>query len=420
MTSWQSLFDQAAQAHREGRLAEAEPLYRRLFDHGVAAGRVANLLGVLCFQAGRPTEAVRWLEQGLAIDPGDQDAYGNFALVLTKLGQIDRAIAVLEQGLARFPSQVALHSQMGWLCIVTKNYTAAVRHNLVVVNANRLAYKAHGNLTTAYWSLGDTERALAHGRLALAAKDEVCCRNAGAAAPPPRYVRSEESVQPLERLGPATSRQMLAYSLWGDKRTYTEGAIANAELAARFYPGWGCRFYCARSVPEPVRERLLALGAQVFVMPGGERGFEGAFWRFFIADDPEVERFACRDCDSRPTHREQAAVAEWVASQRAFHILRDALVHCDLILAGLWGGVTGRLPSLQTLFRTLPVIDDKFADQDFLAQHIWPVIKHDTCTHDTFYTYPNGQPFPAGTDLPGNLHVGVGHILPDPPAPSGA
>ena len=41
------------------------------------------------------------------------------------------------------------------------------------------------------------------------------------------------------------------------------------------------------------------------------------------------------------------AVDEWLTSGRYFHVMRDWFIHTDLIIAGMWGGVGGALPSLE-------------------------------------------------------------------------
>jgi len=53
------------------------------------------------------------------------------------------------------------------------------------------------------------------------------------------------------------------------------------------------------------------------------------FWRFWAADDPEVGIMLSRDCDSRISDREIAAINEWLESDKDFHIY----IHCfDFLL----------------------------------------------------------------------------------------
>jgi hypothetical protein len=43
--------------------------------------------------------------------------------------------------------------------------------------------------------------------------------------------------------------KLITFSLWGTDLKYLVGAQKNADLAAKIYPEWVCRFYVAESVP---------------------------------------------------------------------------------------------------------------------------------------------------------------------------
>ena len=47
-------------------------------------------------------------------------------------------------------------------------------------------------------------------------------------------------------------KKLICFSLWGDDSTYTIGAIKNADLAKKHYPGWICRYYIADCVPKNI------------------------------------------------------------------------------------------------------------------------------------------------------------------------
>lgn len=59
---------------------------------------------------------------------------------------------------------------------------------------------------------------------------------------------------------------------------------------------------------------------------------QGMFWRWLVAEDPDVERFLIRDVDSRLNEREARAVDEWILSGKAYHIMRGQLVLCLLMV----------------------------------------------------------------------------------------
>ena len=205
------------------------------------------------------------------------------------------------------------------------------------------------------------------------------------------------------------TRNVISYSLWGDNDLYCLGAIENVKRAKSLYPGWTNRFYCARDVPKKITDRLRELDAQVLFVDGGNAGFDRLFWRFMVSDDPNVERFLCRDCDSIVNSQEQAAVEAWLTSGQPFHVMRDHLVHVELMLAGMWGGVAGVLPKI---FGTLPTpiylkSNSAGADQDFLRDIVWPLIKPHTLVHDSTYHPEFGDDFPAAGRLKRPDHIGM-------------
>ncbi len=79
-------------------------------------------------------------------------------------------------------------------------------------------------------------------------------------------------------------KKVVSFSLWGKQPKYLIGALRNAELCPRIYPGWVARFYVGASVPLDILHRLSLLGAEVIRMnePGDWRGM---FWRFEAASE---------------------------------------------------------------------------------------------------------------------------------------
>src|SRR5690606_31258462 len=121
------------------------------------------------------------------------------------------------------------------------------------------------------------------GILSLEAKDRQA-RESGPVFPLP-----QGAPPPFDPTTPAAN--VIAFSLWGDKPLYNEGAVANARLIPELYPGWTARFYCDDTVPEATREALTTAGAEVLLRPRPRRLYEGLLWRFEVVGDPAVARF---------------------------------------------------------------------------------------------------------------------------------
>lgn len=190
----------------------------------------------------------------------------------------------------------------------------------------------------------------------------------------------------------------ISFVLFGDDPKYFVGLAKNVELARSLYPGWVCRVYTDLYLPD--------LGAEVF------RGTEkpNRRQRFRVAMDPNVRRFIVRDCDSRLTPREQAAVAAWIDSGKQFHVMRDHPMHMAPVMGGMWGGCVTQETRMRLLSHWTPTTASMNlygSDQEFLAEHWWPIIKEDCLQHDSCLAEhnPGAVPFP-NSECPPERFVG--------------
>tara|TARA_Y100000114_G_C11754724_1_gene326261 strand:+ start:267 stop:902 length:636 start_codon:yes stop_codon:yes gene_type:complete len=188
--------------------------------------------------------------------------------------------------------------------------------------------------------------------------------------------------------------KIIAFSLWGKDPKYTIGAVRNAELAKEIYPGWVCRFYTGEDVEDHIKQQLLDNNAEVTEMGGAD--WNGMFWRFFAADGPHV--MISRDTDSRLGSREKAAVDEWLASDKDFHIMRDHPYHATEILGGMWGVRNGLLNGIKDMIAYYDTgeYDNKYqVDQNFLRDVVYPLVQKKSMVHDEYFLDPSRRPFPV-------------------------
>lgn len=262
---------------------------------------------------------------------------------------------------------------------------------------DRIEY--HDLLCSLLVRLGRIREAVAHGDRALALKDEA----APAADLPDPVVRPFD----LRQRG----RNIIAFSVWGDDVRYLNGAITNAIVARYLYPGWTARFYTDSSTPAPFRETLTRNGAQVVIVEDLPADRFGLFWRFLPEDDPDVDVFLVRDADSVMNIKERWAVADWLKSGRAFHVMRDHPQHCELILAGMWGAHRGNIGGMrgrieQSVQAGRKVGNNAALDQHFLRNTIWPIARNSVKIHDDFFDFMSPTRFSGDFALPGWMHVG--------------
>jgi hypothetical protein len=191
------------------------------------------------------------------------------------------------------------------------------------------------------------------------------------------------------------SKNIISYSLWGEKEMYWFGALRNIELASKYFPGWICRFYIDKNSKQELIETITGDNVEiVLVDPIGVNDnsyfHHGMFWRFSASEDPEVNIFLSRDCDSRLSEREVSAINEWLESDKDFHIMRDHPHHSAPILGGMWGCRNGIMIKigLSNLIKDWCVNKRETysygIDQDFLREVIYHLVKDNTMEHSEF------------------------------------
>jgi hypothetical protein len=188
-------------------------------------------------------------------------------------------------------------------------------------------------------------------------------------------------------------KQVISYSLYGQQLKFLVGAIKNAQLAQRFFPGFTVRFYVGKSVPTWCRSTL-ALFPNVEIIPvDAEENSLARMWRFRAVLDPSVDVVLSRDADARLSYREVLAHQEFLDSQFDFHIIRDHPTgHGYLISAGMFACKNKGMHFFEKLWSEAPLRDTYMQDQEFLSSHIYPQIAGNVLVHDPYYNYQPSEP----------------------------
>lgn len=359
--------------------------------------------------ANRNRDALEQSEALLVAEPG-RAKYHRFRFhALSGLRRFDEALAAIEQALTLQPDN-ALYRRLRAGALRSAGRAGQAIAALEPLLAKRPDDpEVLGCLCDCHFRQGRVELAREFGRRRLA----VLAAQAEPAAPSGSGSTLAASLMPPRPH--AGTRDRVAFALWGDARTYCEGAIANARLLPTVYPGWQGVFFLGADVPASVKTELHRAGAMTIEAAREWPSIPPAMWRFLVHDLPDSGRYLVRDADCRINQRERAAVAEWLASGRRFHVMRDHVVHFDLILAGLWGGTAGGgfvMAERITAFLARPGQDRRYgSDQAFLGKLIWPLIRADVLSHDSHYLVGETRPFPPVADAGGGDHVGAGFTL---------
>lgn len=369
------LISQAKKHYLAGRFLEAVKtqieVVNQLNTENKSNIQETKILGLYFYALGDFNSAVtilQYLKKKVANDP---EIHENLGVVLIKSGKPKEAVLELEQAAMLKPDQVNIHDALA--CV--------------------------------YGQLNNVEKCRHHGETSLLLKDKLAVTK-GKSYPLPNK-------PPSPFRWDIPSQNIISFSLWGNNPRYLEGALRNATLAPDIYPGWRCRFYCDDTVPENIRRNLQEKGAEVKMKPRPKNYVDGLFWRFLVADDPKVNRYLIRDCDSVINVKERIAVDEWLASDYYFHIMRDFFTHTEVILAGMWGGVAGVLPPIQSLLNQFHPATEitRTYDQVFLREVVYPTVRQSCLIHDRLFRVLNAREFLPYGQLPPNKHIGQNEFV---------
>lgn len=175
--------------------------------------------------------------------------------------------------------------------------------------------------------------------------------------------------------------KIISISIWGNKPSYSVGAIKNVQLAKRLFPDWKCRIFFDNTVSKEYLDELVKM-SNVEMAQVDEPSVYGAFWRFYSMFQNEDDIVISRDSDSRLSEREKRCVDEWLQSGKKFSIIRDHHRHYDWpILAGMWG-MRGKLnDEIFSLMGNYSKHHFYTSDQIFLRDVIWNSAKKDCMIH---------------------------------------
>src|SRR5260370_31685453 len=98
--------------HRDGRLADAERLYRLVCDSDPNNARAFHLLGVLAHQLGRP-DAASLVGRAVLLDPDSTEAHNDRGVILAANGLFSDAISSFEPAVLLTPAYLDARNTLG-------------------------------------------------------------------------------------------------------------------------------------------------------------------------------------------------------------------------------------------------------------------------------------------------------------------
>jgi protein O-GlcNAc transferase len=154
-------FQQGLALHQQGKLDEAEALYRSVLATEATHFGALHLTGLIHFQRGQPGAAVEWIGRAIAVNPGVPEAHSNLGLALHQMKQIDAAMISYDRALQLRPdSPEALNNRGNALQDLRRLPEALASYDRALIARPNFA-QAHNNRGNALRGLGRLVEALA-------------------------------------------------------------------------------------------------------------------------------------------------------------------------------------------------------------------------------------------------------------------
>ena len=109
----QAKFEQGLALHQQGKLADAERIYREIFQQQPKHFRALHLLGAIALQNGQTDRALELLGKAIALKPDYAEAHYNRGLALMHLKRPLEALASYDQAIALNPNYAEAHNNGG-------------------------------------------------------------------------------------------------------------------------------------------------------------------------------------------------------------------------------------------------------------------------------------------------------------------
>ena len=161
---------QALQLINQGKLKEAELIYRELAAAGSKSTSVHGNLGVLLQIKGDVQNAILCFNAALQLQPNCPEAYYNLGNALKEQGDLDAAIAAYNTALQLKPKYPEAHNNLGNALKVQGNLDAAIAAYNTAIKLKPNNPGAHNNLGNALKEKGDLDAAIAAYNTALQLK----------------------------------------------------------------------------------------------------------------------------------------------------------------------------------------------------------------------------------------------------------
>jgi len=168
MADLQQTLVAAVEAHRAGRLAEAEGLYKQVLAANPRQVDALRLLGLVAQAVGKNDIAAQLIGQALKVDPRSADAWSDLAGVYAQTGRTAQAMEAYRKAIDFRPSFAAARNNLGDLLSRMGRTDEAMACWRETIKVDPNLAEPHYNLGRALFAEGNVEEAIESFRRAIA------------------------------------------------------------------------------------------------------------------------------------------------------------------------------------------------------------------------------------------------------------
>jgi tetratricopeptide (TPR) repeat protein len=154
-------FNNAVQLHKQGKLDQAELLYRQILDEMPDHADSMHLLGVVAHQRGQFARAINLIKKALALAPESGTYYCNLAEACRMAGDLRGSLDAARRAVALIPHSPDAHNHLGLALQMQEKFAEAAAAFRDAIELRSDFALAHNNLGGVLRELGQVDEALA-------------------------------------------------------------------------------------------------------------------------------------------------------------------------------------------------------------------------------------------------------------------
>jgi predicted O-linked N-acetylglucosamine transferase (SPINDLY family) len=247
-----ALFAEALGLHQSGRLAEAEPLYRRILGIEPRHFDALHLLGVIHHQRGEHIAAIRQIDAALRINPAAATAHNNRGVALAELERHGEAVESYDRAIGLAPDYVDARFNRGNALKELGQFDAALASYdgvLALAPDHAVAFAKRGNVLSALGRFDEAVESYARATALQPGYSEAFNNRGVALVKLGRFAEAMESYQLAIAIRPDDAEALSNRGLALAELARYEDALASYDKAIALDP----------SGAEPFNNRGLAL-----------------------------------------------------------------------------------------------------------------------------------------------------------------